>query len=374
MSAALVSIIIPTYNRAHLLEAAIRSAQAQSYPHKQIIVIDDGSTDGTRELVAGCAGVEYYYQPNRGQAAARNAGLGYCRGEYVASLDSDDVWDSAFLASSVALLERHALDFVFLNWNATNGSNGFVRFFALPGKQQRYFTRPEGDWWLLDATQTRRLFIETCPAPSSALVIRRTALPGPWNEQMRIADDWCLLLDMVLSRPCRAAFTLTPHWLKHVHGSNIYDGRDQLAVIRELGFHDERLLAERFHEQLSVPEREIFRQRLAQHYFSYAYFSWKRAAPFSTVTRHLATAFWLAPFAMSRTAAEATWSQVKRRWRPLSPALLTYASGTTAGQQLTPHGQPGPAHLPQAAPDVRAKKQQVQTQDQAIGSKAPALG
>ncbi|GAA4363681.1 glycosyltransferase family A protein [Hymenobacter saemangeumensis] len=313
MGAALVSIIIPTYNRAHLLGAAIRSAQSQTYPATQIIIIDDGSTDDTRAVVAAFDGVEYYYQPNQGQAAARNAGLRHCRGEFMASLDSDDVWDPDFLASSISQLQKHRLDFVFLNWNATNGSNGFVRFFALPGKKRRFCTRAEGEWWLLDAAQTRRLFVETCPAPSSSLVIRSSALQGQWNEEMHIADDWCLILDMVLSRGCRSAFTMQPHWLKHVHDHNIYDGRDELIVIQELGFHDEKQLAQRYQSRLSLLERGIFRRRMAQHYFSFAYISWKRAAPLRTVAQHLAAAFWLAPIDVGRSTVSGAMSYLKKR-------------------------------------------------------------
>jgi glycosyltransferase involved in cell wall biosynthesis len=318
MTPSLVSVIIPAYNRAHLLGAAIRSALAQTYPHKQIIVIDDGSTDNTRELVATFADVEYYYQPNAGQAAARNAGLGYCRGEFMASLDSDDVWDPNFLTTCLTVIQEHKLDFAFANWKSTSGSNGLVQFFTLPGRRQRYCSRPAADWWLLDASQTRDLFVETCPAPSSALVIRRTALAGGWNEEMCIADDWCLMLDMVLSRSCRAAFTLTPHWLKHIHDGNIYDGRDQLAVIQELGFHDERLLAQRYRQQLKPAERVVFRRRLAHHYLSFAYFSWKQAAPTRTVAQHLAIAFWLAPLHIGRNSVGSVLNYAQRQWKLLS--------------------------------------------------------
>ncbi|MDQ2772418.1 MAG: glycosyltransferase [Bacteroidota bacterium] len=309
----MVSIIIPTYNRAPLLAFALRSAQGQRYPHTQIIVIDDGSTDNTREVVAAFAGVEYYYQPNRGQAAARNAGLRHCRGDYLASLDSDDVWEPGFLAESVALLEQHTLDFVFANWNVRTSGNGLTRFFAGPGRTRRYCTHALGDWWLLEPAQTRRLFIETCPAPSSALVLRRAALVGGWNEQMQIADDWCLLLDVVLSQPRRAAFTLQPRWTKHVQHDNVYDGRDQLAVIRELGFHDEQLLAKRFRQQLSRRERRIFQRRLAQHYFTYAYLSWQQASPVPVVARHAARALYLAPLIIAREVAGGVVNKL-RKW------------------------------------------------------------
>src|SRR2546423_6776486 len=110
----LVSIIIPTHNRADYVVEAIRSAKAQTYPLKQIIVADDGSCDDTARRVSVAAVVEYYYQGNRGQGAARNHGLRFADGEYVASLDSDDLWDAAFSARSVARLEAFKLDFVFI--------------------------------------------------------------------------------------------------------------------------------------------------------------------------------------------------------------------------------------------------------------------
>jgi hypothetical protein len=207
---------------------------------------------------------------------------------------------------------------VFVNWQATNGSNGLSRFFSFAESRRRYCTQAVADWWLLDAIQTRDLFVETCPAPSSALVIRREALAGGWNEEMCIADDWCLVLDMVFNRPCRAAFTLTPHWLKHIHDGNIYDGRDQLAVIQELGFHDERLLAQRFRKQLKSNERLVFRRRLAEHYFSFAYFSWKRAERKRTVAQHLAMAFWLAPLHIGRNSVGGVLSYAQRQWKLLS--------------------------------------------------------
>src|SRR4028118_658180 len=109
MKQKLVSVIIPTYNRAHSVVEAIRSVKNQSYPNVQVIIIDDGSRDNTAEVVAGVKNVEYYYQENRGQGAARNLGLKYAKGDYVASLDSDDIWQPEFLAESVKCLEKHGL-------------------------------------------------------------------------------------------------------------------------------------------------------------------------------------------------------------------------------------------------------------------------
>ena len=112
----LVSVIIPTYNRADQIVEAIRSVKAQTYPAIQLIVADDGSRDDTVEILKQFDGIEYYYQENKGQGAARNLGLKHARGEYIASLDSDDIWQEDFLTVAVRALEHYEADFVFLNW------------------------------------------------------------------------------------------------------------------------------------------------------------------------------------------------------------------------------------------------------------------
>jgi len=103
----LVSVVIPTYNRAAIISDSIRSVLAQTYPKLEVLVIDDGSSDDTRRVVeAFGAPVQYHYQPNAGVCAARNHGLSIARGEYVALLDSDDGWLPWKLAAQVAILRR----------------------------------------------------------------------------------------------------------------------------------------------------------------------------------------------------------------------------------------------------------------------------
>ena len=87
---ALVSVVIPCYNQAHFLGEAIESALAQTYPQLEIVVVDDGSTDNTREVAASYLGMRYVRQANQGLAAARNTGLRHSTGAYLVFLDSDD--------------------------------------------------------------------------------------------------------------------------------------------------------------------------------------------------------------------------------------------------------------------------------------------
>ena len=108
-----VTVIIPTYNRATLLPEAIRSALAQTLIDIEIVIIDDASTDNTREVVAPFLKDHrvrlFQNTQNKGVAKNRNYGIAIARGVYIAMLDSDDVWlDSNKLASQVLYLEQNA--------------------------------------------------------------------------------------------------------------------------------------------------------------------------------------------------------------------------------------------------------------------------
>src|SRR4030043_1337098 len=90
-----VSVIIPTYNRAHLVGRSIRSVLNQTYQDLEVIVVDDGSKDNTAEIVRGITDpriVFLKHEKNRGVSAARNTGLKAARGKYIAFQDSDDEW------------------------------------------------------------------------------------------------------------------------------------------------------------------------------------------------------------------------------------------------------------------------------------------
>ena len=106
--AGLVSVVIPTHNRAGIIGRAIESALAQTYSDVQVVVADDGSSDDTR-AVAEAYGprVTYMYQPNAGVSAARNFGMRHARGEFIAFLDSDDSWSLWKVEAQVAALRRH---------------------------------------------------------------------------------------------------------------------------------------------------------------------------------------------------------------------------------------------------------------------------
>ena len=100
---ALVSVVIPVYNGSAYLEQAIRSVLAQTYPHIEIIAVNDGSTDESAQILARVGTqVRVISQANAGVAAARNAGIANARGEFICFLDQDDYWRPEKVAEQVA--------------------------------------------------------------------------------------------------------------------------------------------------------------------------------------------------------------------------------------------------------------------------------
>jgi len=118
----LVSVVVPTFNRAGLLPSALRSVQAQSWTDFEVVVVDDGSTDDTRAVVASMSAaddrIRYLHQPNGGVSSARNTALANCRGSMIAFLDSDDAWHPSKLATQVEVLR--ALPAVGMVWSDMN--------------------------------------------------------------------------------------------------------------------------------------------------------------------------------------------------------------------------------------------------------------
>ncbi len=101
-----VTVIIPSYNRAHYLPLAVGSILAQTHPVFEIIIVDDGSTDDTSEIIKLYGDkVRFYKQGHQGVSAARSYGLSLARGDVIAWLDADDEWEPEFLSAVVPLLE-----------------------------------------------------------------------------------------------------------------------------------------------------------------------------------------------------------------------------------------------------------------------------
>jgi glycosyltransferase involved in cell wall biosynthesis len=107
MAEPLVSVVITAYNYGHFVTEAVDSALAQTYRNVEVLVIDDGSTDDTRQRLQPYGDrIRYHYQENQGLSAARNTGIRLARGEFIAPLDADDLWHPRKLEVQMRVFER----------------------------------------------------------------------------------------------------------------------------------------------------------------------------------------------------------------------------------------------------------------------------
>ena len=177
-----VSVVIPTYNRAWTLGEAIDSALGQTFESFEVLVVDDGSTDGTAKLLGryGSA-VRVLRQTNQGVSAARNAGIRSARGELIALLDSDDLWRPEKLARQVAYFD--ALPGALI----CQCQEIWIRNGVRVNPKQRH-RKPAGDIF------SRSL--ELCLVSPSAVMMRRRLLSqvGFFDESLPACEDYDLWL------------------------------------------------------------------------------------------------------------------------------------------------------------------------------------
>ena len=184
----LVSVILPTYNRATLIADAIDSVLDQTYAKIELLIVDDGSKDNTTEVVRAKLGsatrdgnfsANYIRQPNRGASAARNQGLLHSRGEFIQYLDSDDVLTRHKIERHVAALADESLDVVWSKWmvlpsDQLKSQLGEINQNQAAAKPEHQPT-PEILPWEPWPTLTRRRFVAGHPL---------------WNEFVSRWDDW----------------------------------------------------------------------------------------------------------------------------------------------------------------------------------------
>ncbi len=217
-----VSVVIPAFNREGYLGEAIESVLAQGYPETEIIVVDDGSTDGTAAVASSYPDVACLRLRHRGQAAARNAGVAAARGELVAFLDSDDVWAPSKLAAQLAVLEAQpGVSLVF----------GLVDEFVSPELP------PAAAASVRAPASPRAGFV------SGALLARRSTLAevGRFDERLRVGEfvDW---LARAQERGLRSEVVPQVVLHRRLHDGNLgrADRRSRLDYVRVVKAHLER--------------------------------------------------------------------------------------------------------------------------------------
>jgi glycosyltransferase involved in cell wall biosynthesis len=278
-----VTVILPTYNRSAFLPAAFESIARQTFEDWNLVVVDDGSTDDTRAVVADHTRpfgdrVQYIYQRNQGAYAARNRGLDVALGEYVAFFDSDDIWLPHHLVRCVTALRKNPdIDWVFGACQLIDLATGTVlepNTFYVAGQPRPFLalrTRRSGDLRVitdpaaLECQLSHGLY---CGLQNS--VIKRTVFAGKrFNDTSRVVDDELFVI-RALAAGRRFAYFMEPHVLYNVHSENSsgsavgWSAEKQVAIFRELTDGLEQLRSEL---TLTSREHRALLKRLGHEYF-----------------------------------------------------------------------------------------------------------
>jgi glycosyltransferase involved in cell wall biosynthesis len=178
----LVSVIIPTFNRARAVGSAIDSVIVQNYPNFELIVVDDGSSDHTRALLSAYKdAILAIHQPNKGVSAARNRGVAAAAGDLIAFLDSDDYWLPGKLSEQVAFFQSHP-DAVICQTEEIWIRNG-----RRVNPRQRHL-KPSGDIFIPS--------LSLCLVSPSAVMVKRALFDeiGGFDEDLPACEDYDLWL------------------------------------------------------------------------------------------------------------------------------------------------------------------------------------
>lgn len=187
----MVSVVIPTYNRKNVVRNAIESVLKQSFSDYELIVIDDGSADGTGDMIKSAyPSVKYVFQENAGASAARNQGIRTGSGEYVAFLDADDTWFETKLEEQVAAMAGNSNAAICItDWQTMKG-----------GRTLYESTLHECGYEVVNGNLTYDYIVTRfCLLPSCSMLKRDTLMQlGLFDENLTHVEDWDLMTRALL--------------------------------------------------------------------------------------------------------------------------------------------------------------------------------
>lgn len=203
----LFSIIIPTFNRGYLLENAIQSVLKQTYPHFEIIVVDDGSTDNTKELIQTIIAanstkqISYWHKNNAERGAARNFGLIKAKGDYVIFFDSDDTFYSNHLEVAAKFIgTKPGVEIFHMRYDIKDNANKIIS---------------EGP--VYESPPNKELITGNFLSCNGVVVRKEIALENKFNEDrdLSAAEDWELWLRLSVKYPIHYINTITSTIYNH---------------------------------------------------------------------------------------------------------------------------------------------------------------
>jgi len=308
-----VSVIIPSYNRAHLIADTIQSVLAQTFRDYEIIVIDDGSTDNTRDVVSAFP-VRYVRQDNRGVSSALNKGIEIARGEYITFLGSDDVLLETAFEKGTQILNSHSEVGFSFGQAYLMDERGHIF-----GLIKSSFLRRSS---IVDGKEIIREMLTTYTVPIVTTMVRRRCLDtiGGFDETMKMAEDRAFHVSIAKLYP--VAYIAEPLIKYRVHSGSISaaprleEMEKYNSIVLERIFNDKEL-GPLFRGQRCNAYFELY-YRLAGHAYSCGMMNTARSYLFRSIRAHPRSGF--------RGLGGPCMSLFAKTWLPL-PFLDSYHRG-----------------------------------------------
>ena len=223
-----VSICIPTYNRREYLKEALASVFAQTYEDYEVVIVDDGSTDGTKEMLEDAGyKVRYHRTDHIGQSAARNELIRLAQGEYLSFLDSDDVLFPDTIERLVRVIDAYGPDVFAYGWYVGMDENGN----ETPTRQRKL---PTGD---IVTELFRFIYVKSCGTLCAKRIYENE---GGFDTTLTRSATYRLLLDLSLKH--KFIPVEGPTYKKRRHGDNVLDRsfagrRAEYDVLEDFYYH-----------------------------------------------------------------------------------------------------------------------------------------
>jgi teichuronic acid biosynthesis glycosyltransferase TuaG len=180
----LISVVMPCHNSDEFIQTAIESVLSQTYKNIELIIVDDFSTDDSKSIITRFSAqdsriISVYKEINEGAAMSRNVALDLAQGDYIAFLDSDDVWNADKLETQIKYMLEHDCGFVFSYYNVMSNDGRYCYTLKAP------------------KTVTRNKLLFTCFIGCSSVVISRSLLGGKRQRDIVCRNDYMFWLDIL---------------------------------------------------------------------------------------------------------------------------------------------------------------------------------
>tara|TARA_B100000780_G_C21079181_1_gene434537 strand:+ start:60 stop:860 length:801 start_codon:yes stop_codon:yes gene_type:complete len=180
----LISVVMPCHNSGEFIQAAIESVLSQTYRNMELIIVDDFSTDDSKSIITRFSAqdsriISVYKGINEGAAMSRNVALDLAQGDYIAFLDSDDVWNADKLETQLKYMLEHDCGFVYSYYNVMSNAGQYCYTLKAP------------------KTVTRNKLLFTCFIGCSSVVISRSLLGGKRQRDIVCRNDYMFWLDIL---------------------------------------------------------------------------------------------------------------------------------------------------------------------------------